>query len=212
MKNTIITLALVLLASTASAQYVDDLYGTPVKTTKRTKNTNTISNTQSAAQQASRSYSTVSNAVASVSNEELQAELVTSYDVALIRRLNAMRNATNDQPESYWQLMEQYQAMLERKYNQALYNIVVVGDQMWVEPQSITALFDGTDPAAGVIKYNNQIRQSGFGTQNTNSNQEAQQNITINVNVVDSWDRWDYNSWFNPFYGWNRPYYWGRPY
>ncbi|MEG0656739.1 MAG: hypothetical protein RR465_06940, partial [Mucinivorans sp.] len=62
MKNTIITLALVLLASTASAQYVDDLYGTPVKTTKRTKNTNTISNTQSAAQQASRSYSTVSNA------------------------------------------------------------------------------------------------------------------------------------------------------
>ncbi|MEG2099704.1 MAG: hypothetical protein RRY42_07340, partial [Mucinivorans sp.] len=214
MKNLIITLAMVLVASTASAQYVDDLYGTPVRSPKRTKTTSTQStqSVQNTNNNTNYSHSTAGQALQSASSTSDAKELITSYDEALRRRLNAMRNAS-DQPESYWVLMEQYQAMLESKYNQHLYNIVVVGDEMWVEPQGITALFTDSDPAAGVIQYNNEIRKNGFSSTNNYGKEQTQ--VTIQVNVVDPWDVWRYSSWYSPFYSsyynWSRPYhsYWG---
>lgn len=89
-------------------------------------------------------------------------ELITSYEEALQRRISAMReNAQMD--EDYWMLMEQYQAILEMKYDVNLYNIVVVGKDMWVEPIYVTALFDGSDATDGVVRYSQQAIEELLG-------------------------------------------------
>lgn len=211
MKNILIILALSLAASTASAQYVDDLYGTPPPSkTKSKSGSATVQSTQSTSSKQKTytgsgeySYSDAGRAVKSASASDAPKELITSYDEALQRRLSAMRSATYDQPESYWKLMEQYQSMLEKKYNQSLYNIVVVGDEMWVEPQSITAQFDGSDPAEGVIKYNEELRSELKGTYKNESYSASEDNSSSNVTiqlVIDPFDFWGYSSFYSPFY------------
>lgn len=222
MKNILLILALSLAASTASAQYVDDLYGTPPPSKKKSKSSTTVQSTQSTSSKQKTytgsgeySYSDAGQAVKSASASDAPKELITSYDEALQRRLSAMRNATYDQPESYWKLMEQYQSMLEKKYNQNLYNIVVVGDEMWVEPKSITAQFDGSDPAEGVIKYNEELRSELKGTykkESYSASDNSSSNVTIQL-VVDPFDFWGYNSFYDPFYSpFYSPFYWGSFY
>lgn len=227
MKNILIILALSFAASTASAQYVDDLYGTPPPSKKKAKSSSATVQSSPAQQKSNTytgsgnySYSDAGQAVKEASGSNAPKELITSYDEALQRRLSAMRSATYDQPENYWKLMEQYQNMLEKKYNQNLYNIVVVGDEIWVEPQSITALFDGSDPAQGVIKYNEELRSEFNNTSRQDdsySSQESSSNLTIQL-VVDPFDYWGYSSFYNPFYWgsfynpWSSPYWWGPSY
>lgn len=207
MKRILLTLAIALVASAASAQYVDDLYGpAPARKKKVEKVEQAVTEHNSATNSSYNQYAEQYQAT-NGTNEEL----ITSYENALERRLNALRSYS-EQSESYWQLMEQYQAVLEKKYNQNLYNIVVVGSDMWVEPQSITALFDGTDPAAGVIKYNNEIRtqlnQQQKSSLNSYESRETASNVTIQVNVVDPWDYW----WGGPSYYGSSWRYWGGYY
>lgn len=207
MKRILLTLAIALVASAASAQYVDDLYGpAPAKKKKVEKVEQAVTDHNSATNSSYNQYAEQYQAT-NGTNEEL----ITSYESALERRINALRSYS-EQGESYWQLMEQYQAVLEKKYNQNLYNIVVVGSDMWVEPQSITALFDGTDPAAGVIKYNNEIRKQLNQEQKSSSNsyesRETASNVTIQINVVDPWDYW----WGGPSYYGSSWRYWGGYY
>lgn len=214
MKNLIITLAMAFAASVASAQWVDDLYGPTQKTKKSSvvrskgstvRSTNTTSSYSSQTVQ-NQPSSSVNSTYNSDSESVSEKELITSYDEALQRRIVAMRNSNYEQPESYWQLMDQYQAMLEKKYDQNLYNIVLVGDQMWVEPQWLTSLFDGSDPAAGVIRYNKEIREN-FSTSQVIV--PAESKVTININI-DPWD-WSGPYWNRPYYGWNDWYspFWG---
>lgn len=180
MKHWFLMAAMAFVANVAAAQYVDDLYG-PIRSTPPKKSTRTAPSVASAQERSSRA----------TSGSEIEGkELITSYSEALQRRVLAMRNASYDQPESYWELLEQYQTMLERKYNQHLYNIVVVGDQMWVEPQSITAQFDGSDPAAGVIQYNEELRNSKTKKQQQRASSDNGQ-VNINLNV----DPWTMNVW-----------------
>ena len=182
MKTWLLAALLVLGASTAAAQYDDDLYAprkaAPAKQPKRSNVSAAPSNQTTAPYSASGS-------------EAENKELITSYSEALQRRISAMRNASYEQPESYWRLLEQYQAMLERKYDQNLYNIVVVGDQMWVEPQAITAQFDGSDPAAGVIRYNEDIRQNKDKKQTQKQTVSSSGQVNINLNV----DPWSMSVW-----------------
>lgn len=205
MKRIILTLCLALTAVAASAQYVDDMYDTTPSKPKKKNNTTAQSYAQPAQtpQQQTNSAPTQNK------------ELITTYEEALERRLNALRN-TVDMDEAYWQLLQQYQGVLEAKYDKNLYNIVVVGNDMWVEPQSVTALFDGSDPAEGVIKYNEQIKQgltqpakqiasSSSSSSISGGGGSSDQPIVININV----DPWAYSSWN---YGWGYPYGYGWGY
>lgn len=127
-------------------------------------------------------------------------ELVTSYDEALQRRLDAYKNY-REMDDTYWDLMESYHNMLSRKYDPDLYNVITFGNEMWVEPVYISALFDGSDPAAGV-------QAKSFTT--------SPAKVSINVNLTPSWwwnDPWDY-WWYSRWrYAWNwgyyGPYWWG---
>ena len=120
-------------------------------------------------------------------------ELVTSYDEALQRRLDAYKNY-KEMDDSYWQLMESYHKMLEAKYDPELYNVITFGNEMWVEPVYISALFDGSDPAAG-------IRSKEFTAPSGGS-------VNISLNLGPGWwwdDPWDFG-WYAP---WNYPWRWG---
>lgn len=139
-----------------------------------------------------------------------RSELVTSYDEALQRRLDAYKNY-KEMDDSYWQLMESYHKMLSNKYDPDLYNVITFGNEMWVEPVYISALFDGGDPAAGV--RNKEFRAT--------SKQRTNVNVNLNLGFGANWwwdDPWDYywnTPWRNPwrwgYYGWGGPYrpYWG---
>lgn len=178
--------------SSALAQdlYEDDLYGSPKKNTK-VSTTSAISSTKS-------SYNRNT-----VSSSENLGEVVESYDEALKRRVEAYQS-DKSYPQAYWDIQEKYVGQLSRKYDQNLYNIIVINDRVWVEPSYITSLFDDSDPTTGINNYVKGFKD-GFSASNNNNN------VKIIVNVTNPW----YSSWNN--YGWNdyyTPYYYPyyRPY
>lgn len=131
-------------------------------------------------------------------------ELVTSYDEALQRRLEAYKSY-REMDDSYWTLMESYHKMLSRKYDPELYNVITFGNEMWVEPRYISALFDGSDPAAGVQSMELIPAKA----------KKTESDVTIHLTLSPSWywdDPWDY-WWYNRWrYGWYGGYYGWRPY
>lgn len=231
MKRILILMMLAGLTVGAVAQqtrYVDDLYqgstrksrtaekaaAEAAKAAKATVRTTTTTTTETVTQTAtgtSRSQMPVNwtptrgTATTSVTGTEVESdndELVTSYDEALQRRLEAYKNY-REMDDSYWTLMESYHQMLSRKYDPELYNVITFGNEMWVEPRYISALFDGSDPAAGV-----QSMELFPATA-----KQSESNVTINLSLSPSWywnDPWDY-WWYNRWrYGWFVDYYW-RP-
>lgn len=206
-------------------RYVDDLYqGSTRKSkaaaqakeeaaqatvTRQTTTTRTVTQTQSAtgSQMPVTWTPTRGAAEASTAGTTAQGdneELVTSYDAALERRLEAYKNY-REMDDSYWTLMESYHKMLSRKYDPELYNVITFGNEMWVEPRYISAMFDGSDPAAGV--QNMEL----FPT----SAKQTESKVTVNLTLAPSWywdDPWDY-WWYNRWrYGWYGGYYGWGPY
>lgn len=188
--------------------YVDDLYRGSTRKSKEAAAKQAAKIQQS--QQTQRMPVNWTPAQQTESTEELApdmgtadhdwGELVTSYDEALERRLDAYKNY-REMDDTYWDLMESYHAMLSRKYDPDLYNVITFGNEMWVEPVYISALFDGSDPAAGV-------QAKEFLT--------VPAKVSVNVNITpwgwdDPWDYWWYARWRR--YPWNwgyyGPYWWG---
>lgn len=200
---TILSLWAVAGAMAQNGEYVDDLYRGSTKKSRQSEaaaksSAKVSSRSQKQSQQMPVSWTpgrTSSGTASAVSTQPAsdKAELVTSYDEALQRRLDAYKNY-KELDDSYWQLMESYHTMLSNKYDPDLYNIIVFGNEMWVEPVYISALFDGSDPAAGVCS------KEFTAKSNTNVN------ISLNVGPGWWWDNpWDYY-WYGP---WRTPWYWG---
>ena len=209
-------------------RYVDDLYQGSTRKSKAaaqakeeaaqatvTRQTTTTTTTRSVTQTQSATGSqmpvtwtpTRGAAEASTAGTTAQGdneELVTSYDAALERRLEAYKNY-REMDDSYWTLMESYHKMLSRKYDPELYNVITFGNEMWVEPRYISAMFDGSDPAAGV--QNMELFPAAA--------KETESHVTINLTLAPSWywdDPWDY-WWYNRWrYGWYGGYYGWGPY
>ena len=209
-------------------RYVDDLYQGSTRKSKAaaqakeeaaqatvTRQTTTTTTTRSVTQTQSATGSqmpvtwtpTRGAAEASTAGTTAQSdneELVTSYDAALERRLEAYKNY-REMDDSYWTLMESYHKMLSRKYDPELYNVITFGNEMWVEPRYISAMFDGSDPAAGV--QNMELFPAAA--------KETESHVTINLTLAPSWywdDPWDY-WWYNRWrYGWYGGYYGWGPY
>ncbi|MFI3295631.1 MAG: hypothetical protein R3Y19_06390 [Rikenellaceae bacterium] len=79
--------------------------------------------------------------------------LVTSAGEAFTRRVDAATATNYDNPEIA-KILNQYATTLQQIYPPELYNTIVAGDRIWVEPQYVTAIFsDDIQAMAGVSSY-----------------------------------------------------------
>lgn len=67
--------------------------------------------------------------------------LVNDYQSAYARRLYAFNSPTYNLPSSYYDLRYSSAYNNVAAYDPAFYNIIVMGDQVWVEPKYITSMF-----------------------------------------------------------------------
>ena len=75
-----------------------------------------------------------------------------SYESAYARRLRGFKSASYRMPSSYYNLRYGGAYTYVTAYDPAYYNIMVAGDQVWVEPKYITSMF-GTWGAANATVY-----------------------------------------------------------
>ncbi|CDN30934.1 Chaperone protein DnaJ [Mucinivorans hirudinis] len=183
MKNAILIFVFALIATAASAQggyFDDDLYGTAKKR---------VTPTVKQPAQQKKYYSTVR------SGEDKMGEYVDNYEDALRNRVEGF-TSDRQYPREYWQMQDKFVEMLSKKYDRAFYNVIVINDKVWVEPNYVTTLFDDGDPTLALAEYVDGVKKG------LNSN-----NVSITVNVVDPWRTSWGMSYFGLSYAWGRPWY-----
>ena len=84
-----------------------------------------------------------------VSDNSFNGFVANSYESAYARRLQGFKSATYRMPSSYFNLRYGGTYTYATAYDPAFYNIMVSGDQVWVEPRYITSMF-GTWGATNV--------------------------------------------------------------
>ncbi len=67
--------------------------------------------------------------------------LADTYDSAYARRLYGFNSPTYRMPSSYYSLSSNRALHYASAYDPAFYNVMVSGDQVWVEPRYITSMF-----------------------------------------------------------------------
>ena len=138
--------------------------------------------------------------------ESYQSVLADDYQSAYARRLRGMESPTYRMPSSYMDARYSSTFHYVSAYDPAFYNVMVMGDQVWVEPKYVTAMF-GTwgMPSYSSAWYWNRwttpwwmpsysIGIGGWGW-------------NIGFSWYDPWFYDWYNPWYGPYYGWYRPYY-----
>ena len=78
------------------------------------------------------------------------------YESAYARRLRGMESPTYRMPSSYYDLRYSSAFTYATAYDPAFYNIIVSGDQVWVEPKYITSMFGtwGGTPYGWYVGWN----------------------------------------------------------
>ena len=133
--------------------------------------------------------------------------LADTYESAYARRLRGFESPTYKMPSSYWNLRYSGTFNYLTAYDPAFYNIIVMGDEVWVEPKYITSMFGtwglATGFAAGYMAgiYGSWYSSWGYGW------------------PYYGWGYgpyWGWGGWYNPW--WNHSYwyggyypYWGHP-
>ena len=120
-----------------------------------------------------------------------QSILVDDFETAYERRLYGFESPTYNMPQSHAMASTNRQFTYATAYDPAQYNIIVSGDDVWVEPKYITSMF-GT---WGGSPY-------GYA---------ASPRFAVGFSY--RFDPWysPYYAYYNPFYGWGAPGYWGNP-
>ena len=75
------------------------------------------------------------------SNNGYQGFVANSYESAYARRLQGFKSMSYRMPSSYFNLRYSGSYAYATAYDPAIYNIMVSGDQVWVEPRYITSMF-----------------------------------------------------------------------
>lgn len=202
-------------------RYEDDLYGTRKRTVATGEERGARREVRRADREQMRvlySDSPSSSSYASSyspSSSEDDGELVTSYAAALKRRVDAMASEPISS-DSYAKILDDYRELLLRKYDKNLYNVMEFNSMMWVEPQDITALFDASDPAAGLESFNkSNYKKLTAATSGVSGLRDSRVN-DVTVVVVAPWGgyRGMYGGYYSPWYspwGLNVGYGWGGP-
>ena len=137
----ILTLATLALPMITEAQerklpeYDDDLYGThdKVKIAARRE-------AEAQAQQAAYAV-TATRMQGSTTSYDFNSVLADTYESAYARRLNGFSSPTYRMPASYYTYRNNDAFFYASAYDPALYNVMVSGDEVWVEPKYITSMF-----------------------------------------------------------------------
>ncbi len=123
--------------------------------------------------------------------------LADNYQSAYARRLYGFSSPTYKMPSSYYTFRYTDAYQYASAYDPAFYNIMVSGDQVWVEPKYITSMF-GTWGASVVVPtyswYYGWTRPSyswWYGYPRY------------------SWYDWGYCSLYDPYWGWSWGFGWG---
>ena len=103
------------------------------------------------------------------------------YESAYARRLLGFKSATYRKPSSYFNLRYGGDYMYVTAYDPAIYNVLVSGDQVWVEPRYITSMF-GTWGATNATMLVHSPWYYGWHS--------------------GFYDPWYYSSWGFPRYSW----------
>ena len=211
MKKTFLILAISASGILSSnAQYIDDLYATPTRkskaeiqkikeTEKEAKAMERKAKEEAKLEQENNYLNKITKNSDNLDNYG-DNELVSSIDQALLRRQEAFKTLTTQHDQSYWETMENYYNILAAKYDEDLYNIIAIGDRIWVEPQYITAIFDNTDPTEGITTYANKNAKR-YLQQNR---QKETPNTQIEVNYYGGYNQPYYNyygpwGYYSPF-------------
>ena len=107
--------------------------------------------------------------------------LANDYESAYARRLLGFKSATYRMPSSYFNLRYGGDYMYVTAYDPAIYNVMVAGDQVWVEPKYISSMF-GSWGATNATMLVHSPWYYGWNS------------------VV--YDPWYYSSWGFPHYSW----------
>lgn len=133
-------------ASTGSAY--DDLYATHDRTAISQRKQAEAESRRARAEAAQAEWEArMAEARARAAEEEYYdnaADIVAdSYESAYARRMRGFRSAEYRMPSSYYALRYENSGafMFASAYDPAFYNIMVSGDQVWVEPKYITSMF-----------------------------------------------------------------------
>lgn len=138
----------------------------------------------------------------SVSSEvNYTSVLADNYDSAYARRLRGFESATYRMPSSYINARYSSAFHYVSAYDPAFYNIIVMGDEVWVEPKYVTAMFGNWGAplynSAWYYGWSAPSFSIGFGS--------------WGWNIGLSWyDPWYFPSWHNPWWGWAGPHWWGH--
>ena len=103
-----------------------------------------------------------------------------NYESAYARRLLGFKSATYRMPSSYFSLRYSGDYFYATAYDPAFYNVMVSGDQVWVEPKYITSMF-GTWGATNATMVLHSPWYYGWSS---------------------LYDPWYYSSWGFPHYSW----------
>lgn len=86
---------------------------------------------------------TTTVAAGTVINNTYNNIYVDDYESAYARRLKGFSSPTYRLPSSYWDYRYGDAYFLTMAYDPAFYTVMVMGDQVWVEPRYITNMFGG---------------------------------------------------------------------
>lgn len=137
------------------------------------------------------------------------AVLADDYESAYARRLRGFESPTYKMPSSYINARYSSTFNYVSAYDPAFYNIVISGDQIWVEPKYITSMFGtwgGTVICADPWYYGWSYPWS-YGLSFGSWGWSFGWNSWYNPWYYDPWGPW-YSSWYRPWWGWN----WGWAY
>lgn len=136
----------------------------------------------------------------SYGSDSYQSVLADDYESAYARRLRGFESSSYRMPSSYYNYRYGSEFHYVSAYDPAFYNVIVMGDQVWVEPKYITSMFGSWGRPVGYLdpwyygwNYGPSFSIGSWGW-------------SLGFH---GWNPW-YNHWYNPWwdYGWGH-HHWG---
>ena len=206
LKNILVAVSVLLLMSGCSAAYYatvsagDGMYGEHDKTAIANRQRQ---RTEQIAQQIDQIYNDYDSGVS------YSSVLADSYESAYARRLQGFRSSTYRLPSSYYDFRYGEAYSYATAYDPAFYNVMVSGDQVWVEPKYISSMF-------GTWGATNLTRAMGSWYYGWASPYYYNYASWWGYPHYSWWD-WNWNVCYNPYsswwgYGWSPSWYYGYYY
>lgn len=137
--------------------------------------------------------------------DSYRSVLADDYESAYARRLRGFESPTYRMPSSYTNARYSSTFHYVSAYDPAFYNIIIMGDEVWVEPKYVTAMFGSW----GLPAYSNAWYYGWYGRPSYGWWSYPSYSIGLGGwgwSVGLSWyDPWFYSSWGYPWWGVYRP-------